>query len=78
MRPSAKAERAIVIQALRADHRACWRRAEVESVLGDIAPRSIDRALASLARSGVLEREGERFWATEATRRLDELGLIAI
>jgi hypothetical protein len=35
-------------------------------------------AIARLGAEGVLERRGEEVWPSRATRRLDELGLIAV
>ncbi|MDE3069986.1 MAG: hypothetical protein KGJ43_04590 [Acidobacteriota bacterium] len=72
------AERAIVLQLLRADHDHRWLRAELETALCDIAPMALDHALASLAEAGVAEVRGERVRATRCARRLDALGLIAV
>ncbi|MHB8490640.1 MAG: hypothetical protein ACYDA6_00275 [Solirubrobacteraceae bacterium] len=72
------AERAIVLQLLRDDHDRVWWRAEIETVLGDMAPLTLEHALGSLADAGVVELRGERAMAGPATVRLDALGLIAV
>lgn len=71
-------EGAIVLQILRDDHDERWSRAELVGEISDFEPAIVDDALARLEREGVLRREGHCVVASRATRRLDELELIAI
>ena len=72
------AERAIVLQLLRDDHRDCWSRAELERELSDIAPLDISDALARLQTEGVVVLEGEQVRASGCARYLDALEVICI
>jgi hypothetical protein len=72
------AERAIVLQLLRDDHRDCWSRAELERELSDIEPLDISDALARLHVEGVVVLEGEQVRASGCTRRLDALEVICV
>jgi hypothetical protein len=71
-------EGAIVLQILRDDHEQGWTRAELADEISDFEPAIVDEALARLESEGVLGREGNFVRASRATRRLDELELIAI
>jgi len=73
-----RVERAVVIQLLRSDRSWRWSREELEVELADISPVTVGKALALLHAQGVVRMAGETVWAAAATRRLDELGLIAI
>jgi ubiquinone biosynthesis protein UbiJ len=53
-------------------------RAELSAALGDIAADQLAAALDSLTQAGVVRSGSRDVQATEAVRRLDELGLIAI
>ncbi|HTB70089.1 MAG TPA: hypothetical protein VK707_03845 [Solirubrobacteraceae bacterium] len=57
---------------------AAYPRADLAAALTDIAADRITAALDSLADAGVVQLEAGGVRATEAVRRLDELGLIAI
>jgi hypothetical protein len=70
-------ERAIVLQLLRDDHEERWERAELELELG-VRPSVLRDAIEALAGDGVLFTREEALWASRATRRLDELGLIGV
>jgi hypothetical protein len=71
-------ERAIVL-ALLCDEspRRRSRRALIHE-LRHIPLPEISKAILRLDADGVLERLGEEIWASRPTRRLDELGLIAV
>jgi len=79
-------ERAIVLQLLRDDHERMWSHAqlaiELESELepdrAEIARRALGEALRRLEREGVLGTSEHQAWASNAARRLDELGLIGV
>ena len=79
-------ERAIVLQLLRDDHERMWSHAqlaielesELESDRAEIGRQAIDEALRRLEREGVLGTTEHQAWASNAARRLDELGLIAV
>jgi len=51
---------------------------ELRRELRHLAPLEVAAAIARLGVEGVLERRGEEVWPSRATRRLDELGLIAV
>jgi hypothetical protein len=72
------AQRAIVLQVLRADHVEPWTRAELESEIYDIEPVEINDALAVLHADGVIAVAGEQVSASRAARRLDALGMVSI
>ncbi len=79
-------ERAIVLQLLRDDHGRMWSHAqlaielepELESDQAEIRRQAVRDALRRLEREGVLGMSEHQAWASNATRRLDELGLIAV
>jgi len=79
-------ERAIVLQLLRDDHKRMWSHAqlaielesELESDRAEIGRRAVQEALRRLEREGVLGTTEHQAWASSASRRLDELGLIAV
>jgi hypothetical protein len=70
MQTQRTAQRVIVLVVL--DHERTH--PELERIVGDGATD----ALKVLAADGVVIRHGERVWASPATHRLDELGLIAV
>jgi hypothetical protein len=67
---SHQAERAIVLCVLDRERT----HAELERIVGAGATD----ALKTLAADGVVQRHGERVWASPAAYRLDELGLLAV
>jgi hypothetical protein len=79
-------ERAIVLQLLRDDHGRMWSHAqlaielesELESDRAEIRRQAVRDALRRLEREGVLGMSEHQAWASNAARRLDELGLIAV
>jgi hypothetical protein len=79
-------ERAIVLQLLRDDHERMWSHAqlaielesELETDRAEIARQAVEKALKRLERDGVLGMSEHQAWASNAARRLDELGLIAV
>jgi len=73
-----RVERAIVLQVLRDDHGHHWSRAELEVAISNVDPIEISEALTRLDANHVVCVSGESVWASRATRRLDELELIAI
>ena len=90
----ARIERAIVLQLLRADRERTWSRERLGIELdGDRAGPASSRAVAGgpaaadhdieaglqrLEAEGVLCLSEREVWASRATRRLDELGLIGV
>ena len=73
-----RVERAIVLQVLRDDHDHRWSRSELETEIARVEPLDMSDALARLQESGIVYISRESVWASRATERLDELGLIAI
>ncbi|HEY2140965.1 MAG TPA: hypothetical protein VGG98_02745 [Solirubrobacteraceae bacterium] len=73
-----RVERTIVLQVLRDDRDERWSRTGLEVELAEIEPLDISDALARLHDSGIVCVSGESVWASRATERLDELGLISI
>lgn len=71
-------ERAIVLQVLRDDRDAHWSRMALVREISDCEPALIDQALTRLRREGILMSASTRVCAAPATRRLDELELIAL
>ena len=72
-------ERIIVLQLLRRDRPEWWSRAQVLRKLHDIDPDAVRGSLAHLERLGLLDRDGERFKASEGLRYIDDvLDLIGI
>ncbi len=70
-------ERAIILQLLSAQGVARLSRAQLAAALAN-AEEALAGPLQSLADAGVIHSEGSEVWASEAARRLDALGLIAI
>lgn len=70
MQDQRTAQRAIVLCVLDRERT----HAELERIIG---PDATD-ALKALAADGAVIRHGERVWASPATYRLDDLGLIAV
>jgi hypothetical protein len=76
-----KAERAIILQVLRDDHEAIWRRAELEAEILGFSRRVFGDALGRLEVEGVVVIDGEQNERVRASRcalHLDELGHISI
>lgn len=71
-------ERAIVLQVLRDDRGAHWSRMALAREISVGEPALIELALARLRREGVLVSAAPGVCAASATRRLDELELIAV
>jgi hypothetical protein len=71
-------ERAIVLQLLSDEHHTRWSRRELTHALAHLPASDLSEAILRLDADGVLERRGERIWASRPTRRLDELALIAV
>ncbi len=70
-------ERAIVLLLLSGDGQRAQPFTQLARELG-ADPQTLERALQALSRTGVVELEGSEARASSATRRIDELGLIAI
>ncbi len=64
-------ERIIVLQLLRKDRSEWWSRADVLHELYDIDEDAVLGSLAHLERLGLLDRDGERFKASERLRYID-------
>ena len=71
-------ERAVVLQVLRDDRGAPWSRMALAREIPDYEPALIELALTRLRREGVLTSAATCVCAAPATRRLDELELIAL
>ena len=71
-------ERAVVLQALRDDHDAHWSRSALAREIADCEPELVELALERLRTDGVLSNDATCVCASPATRRLDELELIAV
>jgi DNA-binding Lrp family transcriptional regulator len=71
-------ERAIVLVLLSEAPVRRRSRGEVARELRHLPPAEVGAAIVRLGVEGVLERRGEDVWPSRATRRLDELGLIAV
>ena len=71
-------ERIIVLQLLRNDRSEWWSRADVLRKLHDIDQDAVRGSLAHLERLGLLDRDGERFKASDRLRYIDFLDLIGI
>lgn len=71
-------ERALVSQTLRRDHSDGWLFAELAAELGDTDSLTIRGVLAHLEDMGVVEIVSESVRASRATKRLDELDMIAL
>jgi hypothetical protein len=72
------AERAIVLQVLRADKDPRWTLADVHAVADDIAPATLVDAMGRLKRHGVIMAYGDAVVASRCAWHLDELGMISI
>ncbi len=70
-------QRAIVLQLLREDREPRWSTEQLRAELGAERP-VVEEAIGGLSGEGVLCAGGGEVWASRATRRLDELGLIAL
>ncbi len=73
-----RAQRAVVLQLLCADRGECWSRRELESELATIELPVIEAAIKSLKEVGLVQIENSHVRATEAARRLESLGLVAV
>jgi hypothetical protein len=75
-------ERAIVLQLLRDDRERIWPRAqlraELEADQSEHRQEAVEEALGRLEEEGLLGMSEEETWASNAVRRLDELGLISV
>jgi len=75
-------ERAIVLQLLREDRERTWSlaqlRTELEAERSGPGEEAVEQALARLEGDGVLEVSEQAAYAANATRALDELGLICV
>ena len=71
-------ERIIVLQLLRGDRPEWWSRADVLRALHDIDPDAVRGSLVHLERVGLLDRDRERFKASDTLRYIDALDLIGI
>ena len=72
------AERAVVLQLLRDDHRERWSFEQLQRALSDVTPDAIDEAFASLATYGVIYCLDEFIGASRCARHLDSLELIGV
>jgi hypothetical protein len=75
-------ERAIVLQLLRDDRERTWSlarlRAELQANRSELGEEAVEKALGRLEGDGVLEVSEQAACAANATRALDELGLICV
>ncbi len=76
--PEPRAERAIVLQLLDADHDEQLDVPQLREKLSDIDQTAFERALTSLVESQVIYHSGHFVWAAGAARHLDELALIGV
>ncbi|MGC2372396.1 MAG: hypothetical protein WA484_00845 [Solirubrobacteraceae bacterium] len=72
------AQRAIVLQVLRTDHRERWSPKQLERTLYDTTPEAISDAIVRLDASGVIYCLDEFIGASRSAKHLDSLGLIAV
>ncbi len=72
------AQRAIVLQVLRADHAERWTRVELEQAASDIEPLTVSYALVTLDAEGVVLLDGEHLEASRCARHLDSIELIGV
>jgi hypothetical protein len=72
------AQRAIVFQVLRTDHRERWTQKQVARILVDLTPAAISDAIACLEASDVIYCLDDFIGASRCARSLDTLGLIAV
>jgi hypothetical protein len=63
---------------LRDDHAARWSEAELASEIGDAEVPELPTAIGRLHHAGVLIRAGETVQASQCTKHLDDLELIAV
>jgi hypothetical protein len=71
-------ERALVSQTLRRDRPDGWLFAELAAELGETDSLAVRGVLADLGQTGVVEIIGDSVRASHATKRLDELDMIAL
>lgn len=75
-------ERAIVLQLLRDDRERTWSlaqlRTELEPDRSRLGEEAVEQALGRLEGDGVLQVSEQAAYAADATRALDELGLICV
>jgi hypothetical protein len=72
-------ERSIVLHLLDNDHPEPWTVGELEAACPDVETLAVRHALAELEGAGVVVLGGLQYaQASRATRRLDDLGLIAV
>lgn len=74
---SRKLERAIILQLLGEQDGQRCPSAQLASTLG-LSAAALQQALDRLGEAGVVCVDGADVWASDAARRLDELGLISI
>jgi len=72
------AQRAIVFQLLRDDHRERWSLKQLQHTLSDVEPDTISDAIVRLEAGGVVNCLDEFVGAARCARYLDALGLIAV
>jgi hypothetical protein len=72
------AQRAIVHQLLRTDHRERWSLKQLQRTLSDVEPATISDAIVRLEAGGVIYCLDEFVGAARCARHLDALGLIAV
>jgi len=70
------AQRGIVLQVVRDDHRQRWTREQLERTLFDVEPAVIADSLERLEEAGVVHRIDDVFGASRCARHLDSLGMI--
>jgi DNA-binding HxlR family transcriptional regulator len=72
------AERAIMLQVLRADRDWRWTLQELQAEIDDLNPSVLQAALRRLERQGLVVAWGEWVLASRAALHLDELGMVVI
>lgn len=70
------AQRAIIRQVLRHDHRDRWSLRQLRKALGEITPAAIDDAIIRLDANGVILCLDDFLGASRCTRHLDAIDLI--
>jgi hypothetical protein len=71
-------ERAIVLNLLDHDHPKPWEVCELEAAISDFESLAVRHSIGELEDNGVAVVEGRQVWASACSRRLDDLGLIAV